>query len=429
MKNTRIPILVTLVLLPAAITRGAPMSPSAKDISGNFSTVVNDSFVLLADTDNSNLLYYVPRRGAVAVQSPLSTSPIPRFQIFAQFPMYGIFAGQELAVMGGSLSTTGDLGALGHLQNEATSKGYTISAAPARTATTLFLSAGYLLPDGRLDVNCTVETLTITDASGNPRTIRVPHCYTGTDPSDPNHAYSIDTNVMYKYASLPARNKSVVAQDIAFQATTLPGWSTNLRNVMAVGGQWDNVLTAEIDWDIQTGNLTRQARFHINWQALFERASAYAGVHHWFLVDSDVKAFFQKLVQCSNENECGVRPEFLQANGTWGPTAPNDVNFVNVAQAFQRTIEYDLFNRVRTLTSPKYPPVSSSHYAVFTLRANYEKLMMSTNEIRYLTWNPGFEDFQAKTVLNISCLMDGFEMGRVAWNMADPGCRALLSQQ
>lgn len=426
MSGLRIARFIALALAPLALAQAAPMSPSARDVAGSFSPAVQDAFTLLADTDNANLVYYVPRRGGVAVQSPLSASPVPRFQIFGLTPSYGVWAGMEMASLGGTLSTTADLGALGLLQAEAAAKGYTITPAPARTATTVFMATGYELPAGGLQLTCTTETLEITNpTTGVTRTINIPHC---TIPGDPENTYDVDTNVMYKWASLPALSKSVVAQNVTFQATTLPSWTPQLRALMGAGGQWDNVLTGRIQWDIQTGNLTRQARFHINWQALFERASAYVGVHYGWWVDSDVRAFFQQLVQCSAENECGVRVEYLQPNGTWGPVAPNDANFVNVAQAMQRSIELDLFNRVRVLTSPVFAPVSSRSYAVFTIRANYEKLMMSTNEVRYISWNPGPEDFGASTELNVSCLMGGFELGKVTWNMDDPGCKAMLGQ-
>lgn len=80
---------IALALVPLAFAHAAPMSPKARDVAGNFSATVQDAFTLLADGDDANLVYYVPRRGSIAVQSPLSTSPVPRFQIFAITPRTG----------------------------------------------------------------------------------------------------------------------------------------------------------------------------------------------------------------------------------------------------------------------------------------------------------------------------------------------------
>ncbi|EPX59898.1 hypothetical protein D187_002642 [Cystobacter fuscus DSM 2262] len=400
------------------------MSPSSRNVSQYFSATVQDAFTLLGDTDDLSLVYYIPRRGGVAVQSPLSTAPIPRFQVAAYYPSFGFFAGEELANLGGSLSTTSDLGALGLLQSEATARGMRIAPAPASKAQTKFLLSGYAPPNGRIEIKCEKETIEVTTSTGT-RTVTIPKCFTHQDPNQP---YDLDTNVMYKFNSLPALSGSVVAQDISFQATTLPGWTNQLRTLMATGAQWDNILSAEINWEIKTSELTRQARFNVNWKSLFEQASAFAAVHLSSCVDIEVRAFFQRLVQCSAENACGIRIEYLQSNGTWGPTAPNDANFINVVNAVQKRLQDELFNEVRKYTTPVNGQVSNQATSIFTLRANYEKLILEKNEVVYIQYNPGPTEMQFPTMLNVSCLTGGFEMGRVNWNMNDPGCRALLGQ-
>lgn len=415
---------VALSIGSAGQAVAAPMSPSARNVAQYFSATVQDAFTLMGDTDDLSLVYYVPRRGGVAVQSPQSASPIPRFQISAYYPTFGFFAGEELTSLGGSLSTTSDLGALGQLQSEATAKGMRISPAPATKAQTKFLLSGYAPPNGRVEIKCEKEIIQIITPTG-PRDVVIPKCFTHQDPSQP---YELDTNVMYRFNSLPALGGSVVAQDISFQATTLPGWTNQLRTLMATGAQWDNVLSAKIDWEIKTSELTRQARFHVNWSSLFEQASAFAAFHLSSCVDIEVRAFFQRLVQCSAENECGIRIEYLQSNGTWGPTAPNDANFINVVNAVQKRLQDELFNEVRKYTTPVNGQVSNQATSIFTLRANYEKLILEKNEVVYIQYNPGPTDVQAPTMLNVSCLTGGFEMGRVNWNMNDPGCRALIGQ-
>lgn len=420
MKKTFVLLAGLAGLLSWSHASAAPMSPNDRDISGAFSATVKDAFVLLADTDDVNLVYYVPKRGAVAVQSPLSASPIPRFQIFSRYPTYGFFAGEELAFIGGTLSTTGDLGMLGQLQAEAAQKGYRVTPSPATTATAVFVATGYQATDGTIDVSCTFEELQV-----NTKTVRVPKCFLR---SAPNQPYDLDTNIMYKFTSLAARNSSVVSQDIPFQAVTLPGWTEPLRALMSVGGQWDNVLTAQVVWNIQASSLTRQARFNIDWDVLFQQASAYAGARHWFLYDVDVKAFFQQFRECTDEKKCGVRPEYRQADGTWTDQAPNDADFVTVSEQLRLQLETELFNRIAAAKTSQLGMVSTRHSAMFTLRANYERIITSGHEVRYIAWNPGVKPVEAATTLNISCLEGGFEQGKVTWSMTDPGCRALLGQ-
>ncbi|HEX5746430.1 MAG TPA: hypothetical protein VFZ09_09300 [Archangium sp.] len=403
--------------------QAAPMSPAARPVAQNFSALVQENFTLMGDTDDPFLIYYVPRRGGVAVDSAASTSPIPRFNISAFYPTFGFWAGLELSRLGGTLSTTSYLGELQRLQNEAASKGLYVAPAPASKAKSKFLITGYEV-DGRIDVSCTKESIEII-VNGVPRTVQVPNCFTRQNPDEP---YALDTNVMYKFASTGVNSGSVVAQDISFQATTLPDYVQGLRDVMTFGGQWDNLITAKVDWEIKTSNLTRQARLHVNWQTLFEQASSYASIHLNSCLDVEVKAFFQRVVQCNKEAECGIRIEYL-VNGVWVPTAPNDANFVNVVNAVERQVKDELFNEVRKYTTPVNGQVSDERSAIFTLRANYEKLMMSKNEVINVTYNPGPTDVTASTTLNISCLMGGFESGRVTWNMADPGCVALLGQE
>ncbi|MFE8597228.1 hypothetical protein [Archangium violaceum] len=401
----------------------APMSPSARPVAHNFSALVQENFTLLGDTDDPRLIYYVPRRGGIAVDSAASANPIPRFNINSFSPSFGFWAGYEMSRLGGTFSTTSYLGEIQRLQSEATAKGLYIAPAPTSKAKSKFLVTGYEV-DGRIDVNCTKVSMEII-VNGVPRTVQVPNCFTRQNPSEP---YDLDTNVMYKFTSTPVSGGSVVSQDISFQATTLPDYVQGLRDVMLVGGQWDHILTAKVDWEIKTSNLTRQARLHVNWQTLFEQASSYASIHLNSCLDIEVRAFFQRLVQCSKENECGIRIEYL-TNGVWGPTAPNDSNFVNVVNAVERQLKEELFNEVRKYTTPVNGQVSDDRSAIFTLRANYEKLMMSKNEVVNVTYNPGPTDFNTATTLNVSCLMGGFENGRVTWNMDDPGCLALLDQE
>ncbi|EPX65169.1 hypothetical protein D187_000594 [Cystobacter fuscus DSM 2262] len=425
MKKSLLPAVLAVVSVASSgQVAAAPMSPSANPVAQHFSATVQDAFTLLADTEDPLLIYYVPRRGGVAVQYPLSTSPSPRFQVGAYTPASGFFAGAELTNMSGTLSTLSHLGVLQQLQDEATAQGFYVTPAPAAKARTRFLVSGYEVTQGRIDVACTREFIQVTTSTGV-RRVAVPKCYTRQDPTQP---YGLDTNVMYRFTSANASSGSVVAQDISFQATTLPGWADALRLLMATGGQWDHLLTAKIDWEIKTSELSRQARFSVNWQTLLERAGAHAATCFDSCVDAEVRAFFEQLVPCAAENTCGIRIEYPQANGTWGPQAPGEASFANVVSAVQRRLQEELFNEVRKYTPPVNGQVSDERTASFTPRANYDKLTLGKNELVYITYNPGAPSVNAATTLNVACLLGGFEQGRVTWNLNDPGCRALLGQ-
>jgi hypothetical protein len=401
---------VGLALAITAPAMAAPMHPQARDVSGHFSPYVQHSFTLLADSDDTRLVYYIPRQGGVAVQSPLSSNPIPRFAISSRYPSFGFWAGHELTHMGGTLSTTGDLGALQMLHQEAQQKGMRVTPAPVTKAGVKFLVAGNPNPvTGRIDVHCVTNTIIV-----NGREVRVPECHTRDEPDAP---YDLSTNVMYTFGFIPLPNNGTVAQDLTFQATTLPDWAPQLRSKMMSGGQWDDVLVAKANWELRTSNLTRQARLTVNWRRLFEQASTFAAFHNYACVDVEIQAFFRRIIDCNNENACGIRVEYMQPNGTWGPVAPHDVNFVNAVNALERQLREELFNEM----APRLGRVSTRVRAYFTLRANYERLILERNEVRYFTYNPGPTDFEADTTLTISCLLGGFEEGRVRWNMDDPG--------
>jgi hypothetical protein len=407
------------LLAPAAPLLAAPMSPEVNKIGLTFSAAVQDSFVLLGDTDNPKLVYYIPRRGGIAVQAPKTQDPIPRFSVFARFPSFGYFQGEELTQIGGSFSTTNDLGALGQLIAEANTQGIRVTPAPVQQVGVQYLVNGQLNTDGRIDVKCEDTFITV-----NGKEKRVPVCRTRQSPDEP---YELDTNAMYKFISTKLAPSSTVAQDLTFQATLLPDFTPQVRTIMGTGAQWDSILSSNAHWTLRTSNLTRQARVHINWSSFLEQASVFAAYHNFACVDIEVQGFFSKQAMCSAENECGTRIEFLQDDGvTWGPKAPNDADFANAIAAFDREFRNEVFNQVQV--QPVLGRVSTKAGYGFTLRANYEQIIKERNEVRNFIYNPGPSTFEADTKLNIDCLLGGFEEGRVRWNMDSSGCRALLGQ-
>jgi len=419
-------VLSSAFLTVSASLHAAPMAPADNGISGKFSAQVNADFILLGDTDDAALVYFVPQRGGVAVDARSSANPLPQFQVSSYTPNFGFFEGEILTCLGGSLSTLAYLDGLKRLEDEAKALQLRVSPAPVATAVTKFLVGAYEVSNGRLDISCKKTPFKVTNPkTGVEVTRNVPEC---TTRSDLNAPYDLDLNVMYKFASLPAVGNSVVAQSIPFQAITLPGADATIRSLMQTGGQWNNILTGRVNWEITAQRKTRQARYHINWEQVFEQASAFAAYHSNACVDIELKGFFQKLTQCKKEDECGIRVEYLQANGTWGDKAPDNAAFVNASNEVQKRLQDELFTEVRNRSQSQLGRVSEKSTSQFTLRANYEKILFSRNEVVPFAFNEGAVSVAAATDLNIACLTGGFEEGRVSWNMNDAGCKALIGQ-
>jgi hypothetical protein len=420
MKKSMSTYLIALALGAAGTAGAVPMHPGDRPPPGQFSAQVQSRFTLLADSDNTKLVYYVPKFGNVAVQSPQSTQPVPRFSIYAYYPTSGFFAFQPLTNVGGTLSSTGDIGALQLLQNEASAQGLQIYPAPVSKATTTFMVYGKELDNGRVETQCEWETYTVTGPDGRPVTYRQPNCKV----RKPDGTL-VNANVMYKFGSISAGANGTANQNISFQATVLPDYNQILRDHMQWAWDWGSLLTARVEWEVKTATLTRQARLTVNWQSLFEQASSFAAYHNNSCVDVEVSTFFQRLATCpGGTGPCGVLVEYRNPDGTFTTAPPHDANFLSVVRALESTLRNELFAAIR----PVNGPVSTQANAIFTLRANYEKMLTNRNEVYYVNYNQGPAPFIEATDLTINCMWGGFESGPVYWNMDNAGCRAILGQ-
>jgi len=421
MSKSRVSSLAVLafVLGVAGQAVAAPMHPSERRYPGNFSAYVQSSFELLADSDNNSLVYFIPKIGGVAILAPQSSDPAPQFAITAYMPTDGIFTGKVLTAMGGTLSPTADLGALQALQNEAQTQGLVIAPAPVKSATTIFSIFGQQNLVGRVDAACIAkEVIIIMD--GQTFINKVPECKVKNEFGD-----MVLTDTMYQFSSVRAPPNGTANQNISFQATVLPAKATQLRNKMNTGAAWNDILYSTIQWEVGTQSLTRQARVTVNWQSVFEQASAFAAFHANACIDVEISAFFQRVATCQGgPTPCGVLVEYRQTNGTWSTQAPNNASFISAVNALEQTLRNELFTQIRAVNGP----VSTEARAVFTLRANYEKIITNRNEVIYFTYNEGPKAFGANTTLNLDCMLGGYEAGVVFWDMLQPRCRARVGQ-
>ncbi len=63
-------MLSAIFSITAAVAQAEPMNPASKAAPGTFSARILSAFTLFADSDDPALVYYIPLRGGLAVQSP-----------------------------------------------------------------------------------------------------------------------------------------------------------------------------------------------------------------------------------------------------------------------------------------------------------------------------------------------------------------------
>ncbi|WP_163830654.1 hypothetical protein [Spartinivicinus ruber] len=416
MQKKVLALAVAVAACSANFANATPMDPRDKPVTQEFSAEILANFDLFADSDNDKIVWYVPKLGNIALQATHTTDPRPRFAASSRQVTRGIFEGETIVNLGGSFSTSGSLGALQRLNNEASSYGLTARAAPASKAAAKFMVSAIDVGAGRADVKC-AESDDITGLGS------VVEC----------EVKSLDgqyypTDMLYRLNSRAPQGKSTVSQNIPFQAVLLPGFDQLIQDKLNEGAQWDDLITADVEWEIGTERKTRVARAKIKWKQIFEQAHTYMSVHNFACVDVEIEAFFQNLATCPNEEQCGVKLEFLHSDGKYYDQPPSDAAFNDAVRAFQKDLETELFNEVAVYQESQIDPLKKSRSAVFTLKANYQKILVTKNETRYLYWNPGRTVQNSATTMNIGCVTGNLG-GKMSWDMGDPACRDIANQQ
>ena len=198
-------LLVMSVSIPFT-SMAKPFTPG-EDSLPPFSQEVFKDFTILKDTNDPDLVYYVPKMGMVRVTSPNSKDPKPSFATGSWIPSYGFWAGEELSRFGGTFSSF-RIGRLNRLEKEARNLGLRAEPAPVTDAKVSFLVDGRVAEDGRIDVKCEWEEITIKKSSGETRTTRIPECSTRKNPNDD---YDISTNVIQRMGRTNFRGSNVIA--------------------------------------------------------------------------------------------------------------------------------------------------------------------------------------------------------------------------
>lgn len=380
-------------------------------------------FELYGDSHNTKLIWYVPKNGKVGVDGASTGAPRVRFAASTITPTTGMFAGQVLTKLGGSFDTTGNAGAISRLATLFSSKGYQVTPAPSKSATTDFIVNTFLSVNGRPDIDCEADIIFGTQ-----------ECYVWEDVEtrDPfgniiieRQKRSVDT--VYQYVALAPSGNSSVSQSIPFQATLLPGADTLIQQKLDVGAQWDDLFTVATKWSVETRTPIAIGRMSIHWEKVFEQAEAYFSLHNNACIDIELRAFFRRITECGSGEACGIKVEFIQPNQTWGMTPPpgSEDWAAEVYKMVDEKIRPELVKQVNLLTEPVLGQVSTNRDSFFTLRANYQKLLVTKNEVQYLYWKGKDAVENPSTVMNVDCLK-GTLNGVISWDTTQASCRQLL---
>lgn len=412
---SKVAIAVSALLVMGA--QAAPMAQSEKDITGHFSVDTQLKFNLFADNQDAKLVWYVPKEGQVAISGATTATPRPRFSVLSRFNTSGFWAGQEQAVIGGAFDTTGNRGALLKLEAEAKAKGWRISPAPASKATTRFmLSDIYFSGQGRAQIQCENK-----DGIFNGIPFTVPECKVLDDDGQ-----WVNTDVLTSFLTTSPTGLTSTSTYIPFQAVTNPNIVNEVRELMSSGSNWDAHIQATTQWELTTESKTQVARINIDWARTFEQASTFFAIHYNSCLEVEVQTFFRRLLDNQN-GESGITIEYRQPDGTYSDNPTNIAQFDMAVQSLYQSVRDELFVELRDYGQSQIGRVNTEARAVFTMRANYEKLIFKRNETRYLTWNPGSKITNAQTNMTIQCVKGGFGLP-VSWDMDDAACREIVGQ-
>jgi hypothetical protein len=398
------------------------MDPSDRAAPGSFSEYVANTFALFADSDDAKIVYYVPFSGGIRVKAPSSAAPIPSFSAASYTPSFGFFAGEELVSLGGTITTTSDLDALGKLTAEANAQGLRVLPLPVESAQVTFQSRGRVMENGRVDIRCEKEELKIVKSNGEERTVSIPKCFTRLDPNEP---YKLDTNIMYAFSSTSLGDKGTAARDVSFSAVLLPGYKDYVESKLMNGASWDDVLVPSISWKAKTDRKSYKADLIVNWEQLFERAEVFASYHNGACVDIEVQGFWEKELGCKNAEDCAIRVQFYDERGQKTDVVPTNKDFIDFVNAAKDKLQNELWTPIQ----PALDRVSTKKNAQFVLRANYQKIEKERHETLTLLWNPGATVQSVETSFAVNCMVADSLGDKVRWDMEDPGCRALVGQQ
>lgn len=404
----------------SSMTQAVPVDPNDVNVEKDFTVEVQAQFHLYADSENPNLIWYVPKQGIIGLLNPAHPNPRPRFSAYTSVPFTGLFVGQKLTYLGGAFSTTGVQTHLKLLEKQAALQGKRIAPAQAAKAETRFLLTGAEVNnEGRMIVDCTFEEYTNSQTG---QTLSVPKCFVKNQ-----EGQQVQSELFYKFRSFTPQGNSSVSQYIPFQAVSFPGVDATLTQLMQPGfaSNLDAVVQAQTTWDLTMEKRINVARLTISWPEFINHAKQYAQGKEYSLKQEEVGQYFQQVVQQQDQSQTGVQVQYINPdNGQLEQGPINQNHQQQVQDAVQQTLQKEVFSQVVDYGQSQLEQ-GQQQQSQFTLRSNFSKLMMSNNEVTVVSWKRATGFVQPTTNMTIDCLSGGFGKP-VVWDNATPGCQELL---
>lgn len=281
--------------------------------AANFSPEILNQFHIIRDAKSPKTLFYISRFGAIAQQtyklnaneySASLAAPqwqIPSFYAVTLFGQSRPFLGDEMVGFGGQFTTLENSNLLTKLTQEAKAQGYTsIKPASYRYAELNFMATAFDIENGQLALDCKIESIPVTGASDP--FVNIPICHLkGTD-----QVYDININLLYSLNSNLSKSGSTLNR-ITFDAVTLPGWKSEIDNLLQDGQGWEHLLTGVVDWSISTKPI-KTYNLDVDWIKLynFTFKDLRNGLNPLFS-KSAVRNKMKQLLNCNDINQCGVQ--------------------------------------------------------------------------------------------------------------------------
>ncbi|WP_330959956.1 hypothetical protein [Photobacterium sp. 53610] len=389
---------------------------------GSVSAELESKYYLYKDSHKKDLMWYVPKSGYVAYRGT-GDNTRPNFNASSYIPRFGTWAalrpGEAQIRMGGAFNTMGRVEDVQFLKTEAEKVGFSVSPAVVTRGTALFVVDGIdANADGRIDVECVDEPLTVTDPLGQTINVTINNCYVTTIDGKQQPT----TIVEKAYAKVPGGRTSA-SVNVPFQLVTLPDndMTNAIENDLAVGNSLSPYFSLIVDWELETERETRAARITVDWNQTFEQAHTFAAYHNFACVDIEIQTFFKKLVQEGK----GVYVEYYNPETKqYEEQAPNQAAFIKAVEGIQAELQAELFDQIQEYSQSQLGKVDTSTNSMWTLRANYEKQVLKRNETRTINWNPGMSMETVQTEMSVDCVVGGFGTP-VEWS-TDVGCHAIV---
>ncbi|WP_163830651.1 hypothetical protein [Spartinivicinus ruber] len=395
----------------------------------NFSVDVLNQFHIIRDASQPKTLQYISRYGAIAQQTYKLRSneyshsinapqwQIPSFYAVTLFGQNQPFTGEEMVGFGGQFTTIESRQLLNKLTKEAKAQGYiTIKPAKYQFAELNFMATAFDIENGQLALDCKIEKIPI--SGGSDPFVTIPICHLkGTD-----QVYDININLLYSLNSNLPKTGSTQSS-IVFDAVTLPGWKSEINNLLNQGEGWEHLLTGVVDWSISS-NPIKTYDLDVDWIKLynFTFKDLRNGVNPLFNKKT-VRNKMKQLLNCNDINQCGIQLKHAARPGEPGLLPDSTL----LQDALGRTLftetklEFDR-RTLATMSRAKRHILDNtdSHNSQFIPKANFQQvLQQKKGSLNLIMPDKNIQNY--RTILDINCVKGKVD-NNFRWDSSASNC-------